>query len=935
MSSGGEPVMERQTICFPNHGTQSVLQHGDAGFKEETGRWYSNAESNALERLIALKRELRQLPQDDFWAAVTEGMSQLLGADICFVMKRVLVDEQEVPVEMPPIGEPGSCIMAAALHYHANDGSKNTVKSTKFHAYGCPCAYMRHDKVFVIPERLGDFITNNPNELPTPCEAYMALPLFDEGKCFGHFGAMWSVERAAQRQLSWASIEMLMHSLEDMISARFLEGANFIAQAKPVIPEKSRVIPHDAVTVAQSLRPYAGSLSHELRTPMQGIVGMLDVMYTTVEECVDSSGDLAMKEVFEQLKQNIETVQDSSRRAVEAADNVVHAYDMDMALPDAPAHLLEEPSEPFSPYSATADKRPDILVAGSNLPFHRSNKRRRDDAFGSGSRATSNASTHANKIPKLTRTPSSCARCAGDSQEVKDGLQEAEDVQKLCEVGALPMDAPTMNDAVLASGSAPSSSRIIAPGLRHTGLRELIQYVINEGLKVGGRPDSTSSQDTDTGELIEVRNRGSDGTFGQTMIEWSIDPAVPTTMFIDEKDLSKLISCVFLNALKFTDKRDGRIRVAAKMSKTHRFISIRISDNGPGIPAAFLPHLFKPFSQQNGSITRSSDGLGLGLLVAKGIARKLGGDLNCTKAQTEGPDHGSEFELKIPLHAGETISRPGSPFSSPLPRQAELANGEPPHIRPPPAAPSSPRRLSRALHDVVGGGSKFYSQKGSHLKLPDTPPSPRSKIVNMTLPDAAITPESDSSSPATSPTTTSTPAIDQPQPRQRVRKSIAQPAIDRDLAKKYPLTFLVAEDNKINRKLLVSMLGKFGYRNIYEAHDGTEAVRQMDNLMHKPQPSKPHVDVVLMDLWMPLMDGYEATERILNLPGMREQDKPTVLAVTADVTDGALERAAEVGMKGFMTKPYKMLDLQRLILEYCATQKSGDVSDAAPSLGAP
>ena len=44
----------------------------------------------------------------------------------------------------------------------------------------------------------------------------------------------------------------------------------------------------------------------------------------------------------------------------------------------------------------------------------------------------------------------------------------------------------------------------------------------------------------------------------------------------------------------------------------------------------------------------------------------------------------------------------------------------------------------------------------------------------------------------------------------------------------------------------------------------------------------------------------------------------TVLAVSADVTDSALERAREVGMEGFMTKPYKLLDLERLILEYCA-----------------
>ncbi len=81
------------------------------------------------------------------------------------------------------------------------------------------------------------------------------------------------------------------------------------------------------------------------------------------------------------------------------------------------------------------------------------------------------------------------------------------------------------------------------------------------------------------------------------------------------------------------------------------------------------------------------------------------------------------------------------------------------------------------------------------------------------------------------------------------------------------------------------------------------------------------------------MDGYQATEKILamekekrekKMEGEDDDDrarrKPgvTVLAVSADVTDSALGRASEVGMDGYMTKPYTLLDLQRLIVEYCA-----------------
>ncbi|KAK3710331.1 hypothetical protein LTR37_010397 [Vermiconidia calcicola] len=888
--------MERQTICFPRYGTQDVLQRGDPGFKDGIARLYPAAENNALEALITLKTHLNTLSTDDFWTEITDGISNILGADMSFVFKRVLVDDQDSAVEMPPYGEPGSCLMAAAFHYCSNDGSKNTIRKTKFSAYGCPCAYMRHDRVFLIPEDLNDFITNNPNKLPTPAEAYIAAPLFADGKCFAHFGAMWSTEAAAQRKLSWAFIEMVLHSLEDMILQRFLQGSNFTWSA--LVPEKRAVIPHDAVTVAQSLRPYAGSLSHELRTPMQGIVGMLDVMYATVQEAVETQTDPKLRKLFEDLKENIEVVQDSSRRAVEAADNVVHAYDMDMSVPELPAHLFDDPDS-ASPFSAApVDRRPEIFVAGSNLPLSR--KRRREEAW---SRQSSNASN--SKFQRVEGAQSSWARAVEPSDELKEGFEQAEEVKAHEVGGATPADAEAAEDPELAASSVAAAKRMIVPGVRHTNMREVFQYVINEGLKLGGRPDSTIAQETEHGETIEVRSRGSDGSIKTKTIDWSVHPNMPTTLFTDEKDLSKLISCVFLNAIKFTAQNGGKVCVYARMSSRGRYISIRISDNGPGIPAGFLPRLFKPFSRENESITRQSEGLGLGLLVAKGIARKLGGDLVCTRAETEGSDHGSEFEIKVPVRAGEQISRPSSPFGSPMPRRATPAPIVIPKT-PPPTAHSfdSPTKLSHALHAVVNGARP----DGNNTLA--SPTSPKT-FPRITIPETNVTV---TSSPPTPPT-----GIFGALARPRIRKSVSNPEIDRDLANKFPLTFLVAEDNKINRKLLVSMLSKFGYKAIHEAHDGAEAVRQMKTARDGDEK----IDVVLMDLWMPRMDGYEATQHILSGEnGACNDRKPTVLAVTADVTDGAQERAARVGMKGFMTKPYKIHDLQRLITEYCAQRQA-------------
>ena len=70
-----------------------------------------------------------------------------------------------------------------------------------------------------------------------------------------------------------------------------------------------------------------------------------------------------------------------------------------------------------------------------------------------------------------------------------------------------------------------------------------------------------------------------------------------------------------------------------------------------------------------------------------------------------------------------------------------------------------------------------------------------------------------------------------------------------------------------------------------------------------------------MDIWMPNMDGYETAEKILELA----HDKgltTIIMAVTADITRECMERAKEVGMRGFLTKPYKVLDIENLILEH-------------------
>ena len=882
------PLIERQSLCLPSVRPGVPMQCGEDGFLQNLARHFPSTENNALERVLQLKRDLKTMDSETFWKKLMESITEICHAQYGFVAKRVLADDHHAAVEMPPFGETGSCLLGVAFYYNDGDKQKAMHRDYNYLAWGSPCSYMKHDKVFLIPEQMSSFITHNPNALPFPAEGYMGVPLFADGKCFAHFGMMWTQEGLDKRETSWSYTELLLHSLEDMIVERLLTGQGF-AKPRTRTAGKTRpthVIPRQAITPGtQSLKPYAKNLSHELRTPMQGVVGMLDVMHATVQEQIESVSDTSIRQAFQTLKEGIETIQDSAKRAVEAADNVVLAYDMNMQVPDTPSNDNESPATASTGYF---DYKPSRLIEGSDIHVNAYKRRRSSPSswyFG-----------NATKIRQLA--PSRGVDVSPKSNRPKFPPQQLPTPQTLSSSGQIPIISTPSQDITPGNLNTPSSKfspgesdAFPTPGLKHCRIRELIPTVIYESLRVGGRPESAIGEPIDFGERIVVRSRSSNGDISQKTIEWSVAANVPETLYADERDLTKLVSAVCLNAIKFTE--EGDITIRARLSRSQKFLVINCKDTGDGIPEDFQPELFKPFSREDDSLTRTKEGLGLGLLVAKGLARRLGGDIILVTSEISGPNKGAEFEIKVPFEPGEgSNSRSGTP------------------------------------HSKTPEAVKTVSQPANRLSVPESSPSLRQSPNPSRIPMTSIDEH---------------PVIEPRTPLQF--GSFQRATIDRFLAEKYPLTFLVAEDNKINRKLLVNMLGKLGYKDVHEAFDGKEAVRIMRELHSKGQdcgrsigrPPPRKVDVVLMDLWMPEMDGYQATEHILemfrqsqdtHLSDYNDSPPPIVLAVSADVTDEAIDRATRTGMEGFMTKPYKLADLQKLIVEFCV-RSEGVVGVAA------
>jgi signal transduction histidine kinase/ActR/RegA family two-component response regulator len=122
----------------------------------------------------------------------------------------------------------------------------------------------------------------------------------------------------------------------------------------------------------------------------------------------------------------------------------------------------------------------------------------------------------------------------------------------------------------------------------------------------------------------------------------------------DRDRLHQIAWNLLSNAVKFTPP-GGRVDVS--LVSEDRVFGLTVADNGAGIPAAFLPHVFDRFRQADGSMTREHGGLGLGLAIVKELTELHGGTV---QARSAGPGHGASFTVRLPQLAGLDLSDSGA-----------------------------------------------------------------------------------------------------------------------------------------------------------------------------------------------------------------------------------------------------------------------------------
>ncbi|KAG0209331.1 hypothetical protein BGX33_005673 [Mortierella sp. NVP41] len=356
-----------------------------------------------------------------------------------------------------------------------------------------------------------------------------------------------------------------------------------------------------------------------------------------------------------------------------------------------------------------------------------------------------------------------------------------------------------------------------------------------------------------------------------------------------------------------------------KMDENTVILEFAVSDTGVGIPANKITELFTSFSQVDISVSTRFGGTGLGLAISASLVEKMGG--NIWVESTEGV--GSRFTFTIPFtvcQSSETESHPSA------------------------TAPSSP--VSTPIrHESAGRTSLDTFQ----LPASSTPTSPSSSSTPSNASEPPVQEKnategvkaSESKSLPTLVTTTTT--TESTKPASPTYAKVVESTMKPLTIDGAPLRILLAEDNAVNQKIAVGVLKKLGYENVDIAENGLEVIQKLD------QGSV--YDVILMDVSMPVMDGIDATKTIVDrrlrgllsdaaesscdsltpegyqnngvnyqetLPdrGFKDYMNVYVIALTASAMGSDKERCMEAGMDDFMTKPFALLEMKRVLNEY-------------------
>ncbi|MFH8567501.1 HAMP domain-containing protein [Streptomyces sp. NPDC017993] len=342
---------------------------------------------------------------------------------------------------------------------------------------------------------------------------------------------------------------------------------------------------------------------------------------------------------------------------------------------------------------------------------------------------------------------------------------------------------------------------------------------------------------------------------------------VPDELFSDEQRLQQILRNLLSNAVKFTSSGGVELSVERvsdldfeeePLRKADAVIAFSVKDTGIGIPPEKLDAIFEAFQQSDGTTNRKYGGTGLGLSISRDMATLLGGRI---VAESE-PGVGSTFTLYVPARYAGPSPAPGSTTI----RSARST------------APTG------AVLSVPGGRITARTETAPGTTPGTTPAAPPAPAASASPAPAA--PRAADGGDVTWPETT------------RLKQWLSGRA-GKVLANRL---VLIVDDDIRNVFALTHVLGRVGISVKY-AENGREGLEVLDRA--------PEVSLVLMDIMMPEMDGYEMIKAMRRTPQFAELP---VIALTAKAMPGDREKAIESGADDYIPKP---VDVDGLLAVIC------------------
>jgi len=407
---------------------------------------------------------------------------------------------------------------------------------------------------------------------------------------------------------------------------------------------------------------------------------------------------------------------------------------------------------------------------------------------------------------------------------------------------------------------------------------------------------------------------------------YMLQPEAPPFLIGDMKRIRQILGNLINNAIKFTDEGEIFISVEKK-SQTNEYCELLFSvkDSGIGIQKEKLSLIFEAFTQGETFVSRRYGGTGLGLAIARHLVGLMGGQIWAESS----PGRGATFFFTVKLRIADTPTTKlyirgqipelkGSKVlivdSDPTSRQIFTVQFEAWGMKAYTASTAKEAmriiesedsyfdlgildmqpsglngiELAETIREIPFKGDMPFILVSSVGKVNDLPKglfdAQLSKPVKLTdLFELVLSVMSEN--------------------RNR-KKNIADHNVDKKLSDKLPLRILLAEDNFTNQELVVTLMRKMGY-TIDAVENGRKALEIMEQ--------KPY-DIILMDVQMPVMNGLEATQAIIEK--YPEPERPFIIAITANAMPGDRERFLEAGMVDYLSKPIRFKDVQDVLVRW-------------------